>query len=211
MARRATRRYDSPLRRSHAEATRERLLDAAAALLARDGYAGATLEAVARRAGVALPTLYSVFGSKGALVEALVRRVKERVRLPERYRALLAEPDVVKKLALSAEITTLYSGEGWAVLEALRTVPRAETKLSRVWRDAEATRRRGQSTIVAAIAASGRLRAGLRRREALDVLWCLSSHETYRLYVKECGWTPRRFQAWLESTSRELLLGDSHG
>jgi len=41
---------------------------------------------------------------------------------------------------------------------------------------------------------------------ALDILWGLSSHEMYRPYVMECGWTPRRFEMWLDDTSEHLLI-----
>jgi AcrR family transcriptional regulator len=198
------RAYDSPLRKAGAEATRGRLLDAAEALLSRRGYSGATLAAIAKKAGVAAPTLYATFGSKAELAFALVRRVKTSIGLAERFLALEREPDPVRKLRLSAEITVLYSREGWPVLEALRTLPPSEARLKRVWQDAEASRRRGQATIIDALAAAGRLRVPYD--EALDVLYSLSSHETYRLYVHECGWAPDRFGTWLAETSERLLV-----
>ena len=52
--------------------TRRRLLVAAAAEFADRGYAGATVARIADRAEVAVPTLYSAWGSKRALLRAVM-------------------------------------------------------------------------------------------------------------------------------------------
>jgi len=51
-------------------AARERLLEAAARCIARDGMAGASIAAVAAEAGVSRPTVYRYFADRQALVEA---------------------------------------------------------------------------------------------------------------------------------------------
>jgi AcrR family transcriptional regulator len=58
--------------RPRSEAARQRLLDAALAIVATDGVAAVTADAVARRSGVARTTLYRHFGSTEALVFAAV-------------------------------------------------------------------------------------------------------------------------------------------
>ena len=58
--------------------TRGRLLDAALAVLARTGLQGLALEDVAREAGMSRQTLYRYFGSRDALVSAVVVREEER-------------------------------------------------------------------------------------------------------------------------------------
>ena len=54
--------------------TRERILDAAERLFAERGVAGASLRAITRAAGVNLAAVHYHFGSKDALVNAVVRR-----------------------------------------------------------------------------------------------------------------------------------------
>jgi len=72
-AREAIKEQESrPLRRDAAE-NRERVLDAAAAVFARDGLA-ASVEEIARVAGVGMGTLYRRFPTKEALIEELVRQ-----------------------------------------------------------------------------------------------------------------------------------------
>ncbi len=66
------RTYNSTRRREAAEATRERIVAAAHALLAEPaGVSAFTVDAVARRAGVARMTVYNQFAGKAAVLEAL--------------------------------------------------------------------------------------------------------------------------------------------
>jgi len=53
-------------------ATRDAIMDAAARIFAREGYRAATIQAIASEAGFTPPTVYSHFGSKLGLFEALV-------------------------------------------------------------------------------------------------------------------------------------------
>jgi AcrR family transcriptional regulator len=57
---------------------REQLLDATLALIARDGFHAASIEAVAREAGITRPIVYGHFGDLGGLLEALIERETTR-------------------------------------------------------------------------------------------------------------------------------------
>jgi AcrR family transcriptional regulator len=72
----ASRRKYAP--RLPPEQRREQILDAALALVERHGYAGATMEAVAREAGVAKPVVYDAFATRPDLLRALLSREEER-------------------------------------------------------------------------------------------------------------------------------------
>lgn len=64
------RSYASPLREEQARRTRERILDALVRIMA-GGVTEISMPAVAREAGVSVPTVYRHFGSKRELVAAL--------------------------------------------------------------------------------------------------------------------------------------------
>ncbi|MCU1677807.1 MAG: hypothetical protein JWM93_2565 [Frankiales bacterium] len=73
----------APKRRPYAprvppEQRREQLLDAALMLIGEHGYRGASMEAIAREAGVAKPVVYRTFTSREALLMALLERERER-------------------------------------------------------------------------------------------------------------------------------------
>ena len=66
--------------RTRSQDVEQNLLDAAEAVLAREGLAGVTVRAVATEAGVAPMGVYNRFGSKDGLIEALVMRSFDLLR-----------------------------------------------------------------------------------------------------------------------------------
>ena len=76
MARRSGRRHDvrAAGARTPSQDVEQNLLDAAEAVLVREGLAGVTVRAVAAEAGVAPMGVYNRFGSKDGLIDALVMR-----------------------------------------------------------------------------------------------------------------------------------------
>jgi AcrR family transcriptional regulator len=76
------RSYQSELRAQQAEATRARILDACVRVSAR-GIATLSIPAVAREAGVSVPTIYRHFGTKLDLLAAVYPHVLQRAGLRE--------------------------------------------------------------------------------------------------------------------------------
>jgi AcrR family transcriptional regulator len=80
------------------ELTREDVIDAAAALVADQGYAGLTMRALAQRCGVPTMTLYRHVRDKEELLGALADRVLGQLELAAVFRSvhdlLLAHPDI---------------------------------------------------------------------------------------------------------------------
>jgi AcrR family transcriptional regulator len=70
IAERTTRAYRSELREEQAYATRARILDATIRVMAT-GLASLSIPAVAREAGVSVPTIYRHFGAKSELLAAV--------------------------------------------------------------------------------------------------------------------------------------------
>src|SRR6266566_941536 len=68
------------LRAAQAQSTRARILEATVSVMAR-GVASLSIPAVAREAGVSVPTVYRHFGTKGALLSALYPYAARRTRL----------------------------------------------------------------------------------------------------------------------------------
>jgi AcrR family transcriptional regulator len=64
-------------KQERSQATVDAIVEAAARLLAEEGYARLSTSRVAERAGVSVGTLYQYFRSKEAIVEALVHRLAE--------------------------------------------------------------------------------------------------------------------------------------
>jgi AcrR family transcriptional regulator len=72
------REYRSELRAQQAEETRKRILDATLRVMA-GGVATVSIPAVAREAGVSIPTVYRHFGTKSGLLKALYPHLMPRI------------------------------------------------------------------------------------------------------------------------------------
>jgi AcrR family transcriptional regulator len=73
--------------------TRQRLLDAAAAEVARHGRAGASLSAIAAAAGLKPGSIYFHFGSRGELIDAMLEEgVRESLARLDQAMAELTHP-----------------------------------------------------------------------------------------------------------------------
>lgn len=75
---------DKQPRTARGERTRRKLLDAAAAEFAENGFHAGSISAITRRAGVALGSFYTYFDSKDAIFRALVSDMSEMVRVAAR-------------------------------------------------------------------------------------------------------------------------------
>src|SRR5262245_45581826 len=64
--------YDNSRRLAQVRATRLKVIEAAKRLFIEHGYPATTIEAIAETAQVPLPTLYRLFGSKRALLAAVL-------------------------------------------------------------------------------------------------------------------------------------------
>jgi AcrR family transcriptional regulator len=199
--------YRSRHRREQAEATRRQILASARTLFTSEGYAGATMEAIARHAGVAVQTVYAIYGSKRAILFALLDEMAvdaDRMRMEAR----LAETsgDARQQLRAGLAFNIRFYTRGADLIELARTVSGVEPDLGAMWREGEARRRRAQSALIASWDRAGRLAPGLTAREASDVMWALSGPDVYRLLVIERGWSLRRFERWLSETLERSLL-----
>lgn len=100
--------------------TRERLLDAARALIEDGGYGGASVAAVAERAGVATGTLYRHFSSKEDLFVDLFRTVCDRemeaMRAAAARDGLTATERIASVLETFAERALRRPRLAWALL-----------------------------------------------------------------------------------------------
>ncbi len=81
---------DGDGRKARGEASRRAIIEAAIDGIAEQGLAGATLDAVARRAGVSKPLLLFHFGSKDGLLVAVLEHMG--ALYAEGWHAILADP-----------------------------------------------------------------------------------------------------------------------
>jgi AcrR family transcriptional regulator len=188
--------YRSELRSRQAADTRKRIAAAAMELFAAHGFRATTVASIAERAGVATPTVYATFGSKGAVLTALMTEFEAAADAPEWSARIGAEADPARKLRLfarwSAEIFTTSRAVILAAADAVSDPAIAELKA-----EGDRRRRAGVNELVRSLAAARALAPGLSPRRAVDRAWALSGLELYLAMTVECGWSPASYAEWL--------------
>ncbi len=194
-----TRGYVSRLRQEQAAATRERVVGAAAALFAERGYAGTTLPAIGRRAGVSTETVQN----HGPKVE-LLRSALDLLSFGGRPGAPVAETALGSQLfvatsaveaartgaAVLATVNERTHGVWMAFSEASRTEPPLAAELRRLTGEiADQTR----STLE-----QWRGHGWLREDVPLDTLVrravAIGSVELWDRYVRVEGHSPQEYR-----------------
>ncbi len=204
--------YRAPRRDDAARRTRGKILDAARRLFADEGYAGATIAAIARDAGVAVDTVYASVGRKPALFRLLVETAisggDEPVPAEERdyVRRIRETRSARGKLEAYAAATRAIHARLAPLVVVLRAAAPGEPELMDLWHDI-AERRAGNMRLLAAdLSATGELDPSRDLQEVADIIWATNSADLYLLLVDERGWGPERYERWLADAWCRLLL-----
>jgi AcrR family transcriptional regulator len=172
------RSYQLGKRADSIQQTRARILAAARALLARDGYPQLPIDEVARRADVARATVYYQFGSKRGLLEAVVADVQRRAGQQQVVAAVeLADP--LQALRRAFELGCRFWASEHPLVRRLTGLAAVDPEIGQVLAQVEQQRLPLLTRLVERLAAAGRLAAGGSQRRAVDVLWLLSSFEAF--------------------------------
>jgi TetR/AcrR family transcriptional regulator of autoinduction and epiphytic fitness len=194
------RRYVSPRREEQARQTRRAILDAAAKLFVNPGYAATPLTAVAAEAGVAVQTVYAVFGNKRQLLSDLVdvTLVGDDERKAMAERSFVADIRALDGLRAKLTRYARHLAETHArqvhVMLALASAATADADAAAIWRKNIEDRRRGMAMFAIDLAATGEVRVSQER--AADVLWLAQDIRNYDWLVRERGWPVERFERW---------------
>jgi AcrR family transcriptional regulator len=207
------RRYESRRRQEQAAQTRRDIVTAAGPLFRDRGYA-VPMPVIAEAAGVAVETIYRIFGTKAglfrAVVDALLAGGAARAErpVPERpaIQAIQQEPDPVRKIERFAALQPGVHRRAGPLLRALRDARASDPDLDRLWRELEDARLQGQGGFVDHLAREGALRGDRSPDDAKDTLWTLCSLTVHDLFVIDRGWAPERYAAWLTSALQHELL-----
>jgi AcrR family transcriptional regulator len=195
------------VRQRQADETRKRIAEAARRLLEQTGYAGMTIAAVAKAAGVAVPTVYAVFGSKKGIVAELL----DQARFGEEYQALITAArrvtDPMELLGFPPRFARrIYEAE-IPVENLLRGAGMVAPELAAVEDERNCQRYDSQGMVIDALERANLLKPTWSRDAARAVLWTLTSREIFRMLVRERGWTGDEYEAWLREAIRRELVG----
>jgi AcrR family transcriptional regulator len=187
---RQTRRADAAL------STRNRILDAARAVLSR-AAGDLSLEDVAEHARVGRPTIYRHFGSRAMLFRAVVEEMSKTHGIDATVRRALTIDDPASSVRLFVDLSTAVWARDLQLIRGALHL-QADPEIGEVIRELDLSRARDASAI--AELASGRLPAN----DLARTLILLTSPSTFVQVVDHLGLTPEQARRYLARIARAL-------
>jgi AcrR family transcriptional regulator len=208
------RRYSSATRSEGARRTRQAIVSTATALFAEHGYAATSLTDIASVAGVARPTVFAAFGSKGALLRQVLDQGlagdDAPVPVAERpwFQPVWNATDPAAVLDAYAEVCLVIARRAAPLFEVVRRATDDAPEAAELWASLLDNRRAGARMVVKHAQGLGPLAPELDADTATDVLWIYNDPALYTALVSQRGWTEQAFRRWLAATMRKALLPD---
>jgi AcrR family transcriptional regulator len=198
------RRYSSARSSPASAQSVARVLDAAADLVAEDAFHTATMDDLARRAGVARATVFSRFGSKLGVLEALSLRCAGGPEMLAVREAQQVQDPVAAVHALLEAGCDLWEKEGYIMVQ-LKAIVVLEPDASAIIESQYDDQRRGMEALARGLERAGRLREGWSIAGAAAALHALSSVETFIMLRRDHGLPLERVKHTIVELSRAVL------
>ncbi|MGC4957329.1 TetR/AcrR family transcriptional regulator [Actinomadura citrea] len=186
--------------------TRGKVIEAARELFVAQGYGATSLQEVADRAGVAVQTVYFVFGNKRTLfkdvVDSSVAGDVEPVATMDRewFRAACAAPTAAGQLRAHVRGTGEILGRVAPIVPMIAAAGATDPQIAAQWPDGPDPRYTVQHAAAEVLVGKPGARPGVSVAMAADVLFGLLSPQLYLLFVQDRGWSPDAWEEWAYTT-----------
>ena len=184
--------------------TRRLIVDAARELFLERGYTATTMEAIAKKADVAVSTVYAIFKNKRTMLRAIREAWHEQTHAREINEEASRQPDPERRLRMVTHASRRQWEAGGALVAVYQGAAAADREAAAELREALRGRRAALDRIVEGMEAA--LRPDLDATRAAAILRAVCQQELYRELVEESGWSPDEYEAWLCETLKEQLL-----
>jgi len=198
--------YKSPVRQRQAGDTRRRIVEATRYLLESEGYAGMTIEAIARRAEVSAQSVYGIFKSKTGILVELLDQAAFGADYEDSVRQAMSTTDAESRLRFAARIARQIHEAQSVTFDLLRGAGVVAPELAKLEQQREDLRYERQERMITSLGQDASLRPGLDHRTARDILWMLTGRDVYRMLVRERGWSAGKYQHWVADALVQSLL-----
>ena len=206
------RSYRSERRERKAHETRERILAVACAEFERSGYVATSMRALAQAAGVSVPTVELVFGTKSKLLRAAIsfaiRGDAEPVPMLKRPWTQSAQEasSVADFLAIVGRVLVEGQRRSAGLILAAFEAANHDESMSTLADQLRGQRAETAAWLVDQLVERASLRSVITRNQAIDTIWLLMDPHGFIALTRDRGWTAERFEAWFIDSVQELLL-----
>ncbi|HET7831177.1 MAG TPA: helix-turn-helix domain-containing protein [Candidatus Limnocylindrales bacterium] len=180
------RRYVQTTRAASAQATRERILEAAEASFERGPLAAVRIDDVARRAGVSRSTVYQLFGDRAGLLVALAERLRQRAGF-DRLMEAFNHPDARESFRLALRESCRMFAAFPELSRSLFTLAGLDEDAVAAVAQLERGRRPGMRALAVRLHEQGQLREGVSVREATELLTVVTSFPAFDELFRALG------------------------
>jgi TetR/AcrR family transcriptional regulator, regulator of cefoperazone and chloramphenicol sensitivity len=199
------RKYVSDIRATRALETRASIQKSARRLLVENGFDGTTVSAIAADAGVSSQTIFSVFGSKGAIVASMLEHIEEQAGEADAVESLATESDPRRQLRIfTSWIRRLFELSSDVFTVILQSPDQPD--MASILDTGNERRLAGCKHLASMWNESGVLRGERTAEMAAEQLWLLTSVETYLNCTTQLGWSPERYEQWVTDSAERLLF-----
>jgi AcrR family transcriptional regulator len=198
------RSYQQKARAEAAAETRRRIIDVTREQLARAPLENVGLPEIAAAAGVARSTVYTIFGSREGLMVAVAEDLLDRGGFA-RIGMALRGPDVVQAFETSMDVAMEMYSQEHAVSQALLSLSAVDRDASSAAARLNFGRRSGMQRLAERMHEQGVLRDDVTVDEAADILWIITSFETFEQLYRGRGLTPKQVGERLMAITRRTL------
>ena len=214
---RGMRKVKTASRRDRARRTRIGIIRSAHEEFLENGYHGATMAAIARRAGVATQTVYFVFHTKAELISAAIDVAvlgEDPATDPEStdwWVAMLAATTGAEALQHFVRGAGPLYARAAGISEVLRAAALTDPEVHAIWRRHDQLQVDAFRRVVDVVITKGPLRSGLDPAAATDILLTVYGDASYLLLTAERGWTHDQAIDWACQALPALLLESGSG
>jgi len=191
-------------RQRQALGTQQLILEAARELFVDSGYGTTTIEAIAVRAGVAVSTVYNVFGNKRGILKAIRESWHQESGQRDLYQQASQERNPARRLEMAARATRQQWETGAVMMAIYQGAAAVDPDAAAELHSARAGRRTNLGQTVLGWASG--FRSGLEPRHAVAIFHSLTLPEVYLELVREWGWSADEYQSWLAESLKKQLL-----
>jgi len=171
-------------------------MDAALALFCDRGWTATTLPMIAARAGTSVDTVYAVFGTKSALLMAVV----ERATVGEYEEAAAADRLEIARFSEGPRVERIRTGMHFAVAVFQRSVPilkalreaAASDEAARVRLARYEENRRNLTAVGLALMLDEE-----PSEDVIDAIWAFVSPEVFTYLTEGRRWSIEKTEAWM--------------
>jgi AcrR family transcriptional regulator len=204
--------YVSATRTERAQNTRTRVIEAATRLFVQQGYATTSLRAIATEAGVSVPTVELLFGTKAQLLHVVidVAVAGDDEPVPVLSRGWAADARSARNLAdflsVVAQVLSEAQARSAGVMLAAYEAAASDPDIQLLIMDRESQRERTTNWIVSGVVDRAGLRPELDRAGAIDTVWMLMDPVIFNRLTRHRGWSLDRYASWFADSVTRLVV-----